>query len=141
MDSRKTDLRFFYTLKIQPTPTNRKDSHNMWKTLDEKTLKSKKVVELREIEKTVAKTITISLFIAGTRSRAATMNRGYLTKAGNLATTANPVKAAITTNCGYHVKTVTTTNHVKAVKVTNRGNPVKAANLVKAAKVATTVSK
>lgn len=101
----------------------------MWKTLDEKTLKSKKVVELREIaktfglqgyekmkkadlianlsvkiqkKKTVTKTITISLFIAGIRSRAATMNRGNhvktviimnLVKPGKVATTVSKWKA------------------------------------------------
>lgn len=110
----------------------------MWKTLDEKTLKSKKVVELREIAKTFGlqgyeKMKKVDLIanlmredpkeensnkddhdksvIAGIRSRAATTNRG------------NHVKAATTTKRGNHVKTVITMN------------------LVKPAKAATTVSK
>ena len=112
----------------------------MWKTLDEKTLKSKKVVELREIaktfglqgyekipkKKTVTKTITISLFIAGNRSRATTTNHGNPVKAGNLATTAKAVKV---TNRG---------NHAKPVKAMNRGYLTKAANHAKTAKTVTT---
>ena len=99
----------------------------MWKTLDEKTLKSKKVVELREIaktfglqgyekmkkadlianlmiqkKKTVTKTITISLFIAGIRSRAATTNRG------------NHVKTVITMNLVKPGKVATTVSKWKA---------------------------
>ena len=112
----------------------------MWKTLDEKTLKSKKVVELREIAKTFGlqgyekmKKADLIANLMREDPKEENSNKDDHDKSVH-----SHVKAAKAAN---HVKTVTTMNLVKTVTIMNLVKPVKAVNLVKPGKVATTVSK
>lgn len=104
----------------------------MWKTLDEKTLKSKKVVELREIAKTFGlqgyekmKKADLIANLMREDPKEENSNKDDHDKSVH----SRDQQPAAATNRGNHVKTVTTMNLVKA------------ANLVKPGKVATTVSK
>ena len=98
----------------------------MWKTLDEKTLKSKKVVELREIAKTFGL-------------------QGYekMKKADLIANLMREDPKEENSNKDDHDKSVHSRDPQPGSN-TNRGNHVKTVitmNLVKPGKVATTVSK